>query len=112
MKTPLICMAVLVGQLAVGQMVTLQNKPVVHLHPHNAGIRVEFGGKLLELIGAPDVVFLPISALARDVRGAPWSVDIKNLGPSAVVVATRANLEFALTLARSCVSGRTVPHIC
>jgi hypothetical protein len=40
-------------------MKALQDKPVVHLPPHRSAIQIDFGGKLLELINAPETVFLP-----------------------------------------------------
>ena len=39
----------------IGQMNTLQDKPVVHLRPHSGAIQVDFGGKKLELIHAPTI---------------------------------------------------------
>ena len=70
----------------VAQMNTLQEKPVVHLEPHSGAIQANFGGKLLELLHAPTIIYLPMTPPKLDSQGNPWSVDIKNLGPSAVNV--------------------------
>jgi hypothetical protein len=81
MKALLICLALLVGQQN-----TLQDKPVVHLQPHSGAIRVDFGGKRLELLDAPTIIYLPTAPPKLDFQGNPWSVDIRNLGPRAVTV--------------------------
>jgi hypothetical protein len=67
-------------------MTTLQNKQVVHLQPHSGAIRTDFGGKLLELLDAPTIVYLPLAPPRLDSQGNPWSVDIRNLGPGVVTV--------------------------
>src|ERR1035438_10229307 len=81
-------MKVLIISIAfvIGQMNTLQDKPVVHLQPHSSAIQVYFGGKQLELIHAPTIIYLPMSPHKLDSLGNPWSVDIKNLGPGMVTV--------------------------
>jgi hypothetical protein len=56
MKALLICVAVIIGQ-----MNTLQDKQVVHLQPHSGAIRADFGGKLLELLDAPAIIYLPMA---------------------------------------------------
>ena len=81
MKALLICIAVMTGQ-----MNTLQEQQVVHLQPHSGAIRADFGGKLLELLNAPAVIYLPMAPPKLDSHGNPWSVDIRNLGPGAVTV--------------------------
>jgi hypothetical protein len=81
MKALLICVAVIIGQ-----MNTLQDKQVVHLQPHSGAIRADFGGKLLELLDAPAIIYLPMAPPKLDSQGNPWSVDIRNLGPNAVTV--------------------------
>jgi hypothetical protein len=73
------------------QMNTLQDKPVVRLRPHQDTIAVEFNGKLLELINAPDVVRLPFPIPRADNRGVPWSVDVKNFGPASVRVTDKSH---------------------
>jgi hypothetical protein len=81
MSIILICLA-----LITGQMNTLQDKPVVHLHSHQDSIPAEFGGDLLVLVNGPQVVHLPNSAPRMDSLGRPWSVYIKNLGPGTVTI--------------------------
>jgi hypothetical protein len=81
MKAFLICLA-----LFFSQMKMLQDKPVVHLQPHRASIESEFGGKLLELIHAPAIIYLPATPPKTDSQGNSWSIDIKNLGPGGVTV--------------------------
>jgi hypothetical protein len=85
MKTSLICLA-----LFIGQMNTLQDKQVVHLQAHRNNIAIAFGGDLLELLNAPQIVNLPPSPPKLDSQGNPWSVDVKNLGPGAVTVVDKA----------------------
>jgi hypothetical protein len=70
----------------IGQMVTLQNKPLVHLKPNENRIEASFGGKTLELIDAPVVILLPKHPPDRDELGDPWRVEVKNLGPRAVTI--------------------------
>ena len=81
-------MKILVVSLALclWQMVTLQDKPVVYLAPHHLGIDPTVGGKLLELENAPGTLTLPMVPPKSDAAGAPWEVDIKNLGPRAVKI--------------------------
>jgi hypothetical protein len=76
--------------LLVGQMNTLQGKPVVHLRPHRSMIEVEFGGMLLELMNGPSTVSLPVVPPKLDAQGNPWSVDVKNLGPVVVTIIGKA----------------------
>jgi hypothetical protein len=81
-------MKVLIISIAfvIGQMNTLQDKPVVHLQPHSGAVQIAFGGKQLELEHAPTIIYLPMTPPKLDSQGNPWSVDIKNLGPSVVTV--------------------------
>jgi hypothetical protein len=72
--------------LVIGQMNKLQDKQVVHLQPHSGAIRADFGGKLLELLNAPAVIYLPMAPPKLDSQGNPWTVDIRNLGPNGVTV--------------------------
>jgi hypothetical protein len=81
MKTLLIGVA-----LFIGQMNTRQDKRVVRLPPHRYSIEVGFGGQRLELINGPLTVNLPQAPPVLDSQGNPWSVDVKNLGPSVVTV--------------------------
>jgi hypothetical protein len=82
--------------LVIGQMNTLQEKQVVHLQPHSGAIRADFGGKLLELLDAPTIIYLPTAPPKLDSQGNPWTVDIRNLGPNAVTVVGTS--EFSLRI--------------
>jgi hypothetical protein len=86
MKAALICLA-----LFAGQMITSQRKPEVHLKPHSATIESGFGGSLLKLINGPPVVILPPSPPKYDASGAPWEIDVMNLGPAPVLVIDAAH---------------------
>ncbi len=97
MKALFLCVAIMAGQ-----MVTLQDRPVVHLPPNRNSIAVEFGGKLLELINAPPTVFLPANPPRADAKGEPWSIDIRNLGPDTVTVTGRQHFSVSVS------AGRTV----
>jgi hypothetical protein len=81
MKAGWICLALLLGQV-----ISLRSEPVVHLTPNRDVISAEFGGKLLELINAPATLYLPASPPESDSMNHPWFVDVKNLGPDAVVI--------------------------
>ena len=81
MKALLVCIAAIIGQ-----MNTLQDRQIVHLQLHSGAIRTDFGGKLLELLNAPTIIYLPMAPPKLDSQGNPWTVDIRNLGPSAVTV--------------------------
>jgi len=85
MKTALICLALLAGQMR-----TLQDRPVVHLRPDQDFIQNEFGGATVELANSPKVIQLPKQPPTVDSRGKPWAVDIKNSGPNSVTVVGRA----------------------
>lgn len=67
--------------LALGQINATLDRPVVHLRPNTSVIADGFGGKLLELINAPATIYLPVSPPKLDSLGAPWGIDIRNLGP-------------------------------
>jgi hypothetical protein len=94
MNSLLICVAILAGQM----MNTLQSKPVVYLTPHRAEIQETFGGKLLKLINAPAVIFLPPSPPKLDYNGNPWAVDVTNFGPSPVTVVDPAVPTFKIVV--------------
>ena len=81
MKALLVCLAMMIGQTN-----TLRERQVVHLQAHSGAIRTDFGGKLLELLNAPAVIYLPMAPPKLDAQGNPWSVDIRNLGSAAVTV--------------------------
>jgi hypothetical protein len=72
--------------LSIIQMNTLQDKPVVHLQPHDRNIQVKDGGEIVELDNAPQGVFLPALPPKLDLKAKPWSVDVRNLGPGPVTV--------------------------
>jgi hypothetical protein len=78
----LFLLAVLIG----GQAITMQTRPVVHLKPNKNQIEEGFDGSLLELVQSPPVVTLPSKPPAAGQSGNAWSVDVKNLGPGAVIV--------------------------
>ena len=69
-----------------GQMNSYHEKPVVHLRPGSQSIELQFGGKLLELINAPNEVHLPTLLPKRDFQGNMWCLDVKNLGPRATKI--------------------------
>jgi hypothetical protein len=65
-KALLACIAVIIGQ-----MNTLRDRQVVHLQPHSGAIRADFGGKLLELLDAPTIIYLPTTPPKLDSQGNP-----------------------------------------
>jgi hypothetical protein len=77
---------ILCAAFCFGQMNTLQEKPVVHGNSSTRAIRISYGGKLLELANAPDVVHLPASPPKADSEGVRWLVEVKNLGPREVTI--------------------------
>jgi hypothetical protein len=81
MKALLISLA-----LFTGQMVSMQDKPVIHLKPHSDLIEVGFAGSILELQNAPAYLHLPKLPPKPDGQGNQWLVDIKNFGPHSVLV--------------------------
>jgi hypothetical protein len=95
MKTLLIYLA-----LFAGQYNTLQDKPVVRLHPHQDFIPVEFGGDLVELKNAPPQVQLPPPRLV-DSHGRPWSIDVRNLGPGTVTIVGKAQFRVEVPVGHS-----------
>ena len=82
--------------LIVGQVSTLQDKPAVHLQPNRDRIEAAFGGKLLELIHAPSTIHLPTVPPEVDGQGLPWTLDVKNLGPTAVTITGTENFSVEL----------------
>ena len=84
--------------LMIGQMTTLQERPVVHLQPHSGAIRADCGGKQLELVDAPATIYLPMAPPRLDFQGNPWSVDIRNLGPRAVTVVGTSQFDARIIL--------------
>jgi hypothetical protein len=96
--------------LIIGQMNTLQSKQVVHLQPHSGAIRADFGGKLLELLDAPTIVYLPMAPPRLDSQGNPWSVDIKNMGPGMVTVVGASQFSSRIIVGQTVHVSRTVPR--
>lgn len=96
MKTLLICCALFIGQIN-----SLQAKPIIYLQPHRNLIQAECGGKLLELLNAPTVISLPAVPPKLDSQGVPWSVDIKNLGPVSVTVIGKGEFSVQVSAGQS-----------
>jgi hypothetical protein len=92
----LVCLALLIGQTN-----TLQDKHVVHLQPHHENIDVGYGGQLVELINAPTIIRLPALPPKQDSQGNPWSVDVKNLGPSQVTVIGKSEFSVRVNVNQS-----------
>jgi hypothetical protein len=69
-----------------GQMNTLQGKPVVRLQPHRDFIPIEDGGDIVELNNGSREVYLPKLPPKADLQARPWSIDVRNLGPTSVIV--------------------------
>ena len=87
--------------LIVGQMNTLQEKPVVRLQPHSAAIPISFGGKQLELINAPAMISLPKSPPKQDDQGDRWLIQIKNFGPNAVSVVDAGHFNIQINVGQT-----------
>ena len=79
-------MLILSLALIAGQMITHQEKPVVHLKPHADIIELFMNASVLELDHSPDVVHLPAPAPLPDPQGNQWTVDVRNFGPATVEV--------------------------
>jgi len=88
--------------ILLAQMNTLQNRPIVHLQVNHDAIDISCNGKMLELINAPTILHLPVSAPTPDPQNGPWSVEIRNLGPHAVTVIDKA------TFAQQILPGETI----
>lgn len=95
MRLLLVSAAVFLGQMA------MQDRPVVRLPPNRASIMAEWGGKLVELINAPSSVFLPSAPPRVDSQGTPWSVEVKNLGPAVVTVASKGGFKMAISVGQT-----------
>ena len=87
--------------LFAGQMQTLQDKPVVHLHSHQDNIPVEFGGDLVVLANGPTVVHLPNTPPTLDLQRKPWVIAVKNLGPGMVTVVGKAQFSVQVNIDRT-----------
>ncbi|MGB0109101.1 MAG: hypothetical protein WA383_05830 [Terriglobales bacterium] len=95
MKTFLIYLA-----LFAGQYNTLQDKPVVRLHPQQDVIPSEFAGDLVELKNAPPQVQLPPLRLV-DSHGRPWTIEVRNLGPGTVTIVGKAQFHVEVPVGHS-----------
>jgi hypothetical protein len=87
--------------LLIGQANSLQDKPMVHLRPHQDVIELNFGGKLLEVINGPTMINLPLTIPKPDAQGIPWSIDIKNMGPSIVTVIGKTPFNLPIDVGRT-----------
>jgi len=96
MKILLACLAIFLGQ-----MITLQAKPVVHLRPNRNAITTDFGGKLLELINTPATIYLPAIPPHGESINHPWSVDVKNLGPGLVRIVDRREFDVRIDVGQT-----------
>jgi hypothetical protein len=81
MKTFIVCIAVIIGHTN-----TSHAEELAHLSPHRDMIQADFGGKVLELVNAPRIVYLPTTPPKLDTQGQPWSVGVRNQGPGATTV--------------------------
>jgi hypothetical protein len=90
--------------LWAGQAIPVEHKQIVHLRPHSNFIPAEFGGKRLELLNSPAVLYLLALPPKVDSQGSPWSVDVVNLGPGAVTVLDKSRFSVQIS------AGETV-HI-
>lgn len=95
MKACLLLLTLFFGQL------NGKARQVVHLPPHQDYVDISYGGKLLELTNAPPLILLPASPPLVDSRGAPWAIDIKNLGPHPVRIADHAAFVVAVDVGQT-----------
>jgi|HubBroStandDraft_6_1064221.scaffolds.fasta_scaffold1306032_2 hypothetical protein len=84
-----------------GQMNTLQDRPVVHLHPRQNFIPIEFGGDLVEFMNTPSVIQLPQLAPVQDSRGRPWLIEVRNLGPGTVTIVGGAQFNLQVPVGKT-----------
>ena len=82
--------SLLLVALFMGQMRTLQDKPMVRLRPHQDAILAEFGGETILLANGPPVMHLPSIPPRLDSQRKPWAVTIDNLGPGTVTIEGKA----------------------
>jgi hypothetical protein len=78
--------AILFLVLFAGQAMQVEHKQVVRLQPHSNFIQAELGGKRIELLNSPAVLYLLALPPKVDAQGNPWAVEVVNLGPSSVTV--------------------------
>lgn len=84
--------------LFAAQLPTLQDKPVIHLRPHQDSIPASFGGNVVMIANGPSVVRLPGSPPLLDTHRKPWVIDVRNLGPGAVTVVGNAQFNVKVEL--------------
>ena len=102
MKALLVCIAAIIGQ-----MNTLQDRQIVHLQLHSGAIRTDFGGKLLELLNAPTIIYLPMAPpnwILKVIHG-PSTSEIWD--PARLRWSARLNTVRESSLVRLCTSSRT-----
>jgi hypothetical protein len=89
MKLILFCIALIAGPSGAAQN-------VVRLPPHVSEIAISDGGKTIELLDSAPTVSLPQQPPHMSINGAPWYVDVRNLGPHNVTL--QGNHGFAIPL--------------
>lgn len=72
--------------LSAGQAIPVEHRQIVHLQLRSNFLQAEFGGKRVELLNSPPVLYLLALPPKLDSQGSPWSVDVVNLGPREVTV--------------------------
>ncbi|WP_263353187.1 hypothetical protein [Acidicapsa acidisoli] len=87
--------------LLMGQMTSMQDRPVIHLKPHSNLIESGFAGSILELQNAPEYLHLPKLPPKPDGQGNQWFVDIKNFGPHPVVVDDTRNFSLQIGVSQT-----------
>jgi hypothetical protein len=87
--------------LFIGQMRTLQDKPVVHLHPNQDYIPTDFGGDLVELVDTPPIIQLPRYPPKPDAHGHQWAIDVANRGTGPVTLVGNAQFTVHLNVGRT-----------
>jgi hypothetical protein len=95
-KTALFCFALFIGQLP-----TLQDKPIVHLRPHQDFIPAEFGGDLVEFTNPPPVIQLPQLPPVKDPHGRPWQIELRNMGPGTVTIMGKAQFSLQIPVGKT-----------
>lgn len=87
--------------LFAGQFHTLQDRPVVHLHPHQDFIPVEFGGDTVVVASGPKIVHLPSLPPTLDSQRKPWSINVRNLGPGSITVVGKSDFTVRIDVDRT-----------
>jgi hypothetical protein len=84
--------------LFAGQNAPVGHRQIVHLRPHSTFIQAEYGGKQIELIGSPPVLYLLALPPKLDSQGNPWSVEVVNLGPGIVTVLDKSKFRVQISV--------------